>query len=134
LIEGFSIEFAKTNKIGVLMKCMRNLLRQVTVPEFVSFEVAIVMLLRAQIFWDVMLCCRMNDFQHFEESYCFHLQGQAIFYGLLYPEDGDSIILQNVRNQWRRYCYTPEVKNCQTWSFLDLWLTFILSWVNFQHL
>jgi len=50
------------------MKCMRNLLRQVIIPEFVSFEVAIVMLLRAQIFWDVMLCCWMNGFQHFEGS------------------------------------------------------------------
>ena len=81
------------------MKCMRNLLRQMTISEFVSFEVAIVMLLRAQIFWYVMLCCLMNGFQYFEGSWCLHLQGQAIFHGLLYPEDGNSIILQNVRSQ-----------------------------------
>jgi len=50
LIEGLNIDFAKTNKIDALMKCMRNLLRQeVIIPEFASFEVAIVMLLRAQI-------------------------------------------------------------------------------------
>ena len=50
------------------MKCMRNLLRRVIKPEFVSFEVAVRMLLRAQIFWDVMLYCWMNGLQLFKGS------------------------------------------------------------------
>jgi len=36
------------------------------------FEFPTVVLLQAQVFWDVMSCCLVNIFQHFRGWYCLH--------------------------------------------------------------
>jgi hypothetical protein len=58
-----------------------------------------VVVLNIHVFWVVRPCRLVNGQQRFEESCCFHLQGQAVqesFLGLLGPEDEGTTILLEV--------------------------------------
>ena len=63
------------------------------------FQFLTVVLLRAQVFCDVMLGHWISGFQHVKGSYCLHLYGQAVREEwLFHPEQEDTTFLQDIRN------------------------------------